>query len=101
MPITIYHLIDNKKLAELEGRTPLVKILDNSVLRESEKTYIKNLRDRLNRKKATRTFREKNKRDNQLLSEDIESLTNLKQNLLELRNNLISEIECYKLELWT
>ena len=98
-PATIDQLIDSKKLVSLEGRTPLAKILDSSLLSDSDKTCIKNKRDRLNRTKATRKFREKNRFENLQLEGDIGELSEEKLELINSRNNLLREIQYYSYHL--
>ena len=98
-PATIDQLIDSKKLVSLEGRTPLAKILDSSLLSDSDKTCIKNKRDRLNRTKATRKFREKNRFENLQLEGDIGELSEEKLELINSRNNLLREIHYYSYHL--
>ena len=99
VPNTIENLIDTRKLVQLEGRSPLAKILNASVLEESDKTIVKNIRDRLNRKKATRKFRERNKLEDIMLAADIDTLSKLELELINCKKELRSEIDFYKYQL--
>ena len=96
LPTQISNLIDSNKLGALNGRGSLCRMLESSRIPDNDKLYIRNVRDRLNRTKATKKFRSKQRDEMHGLVEVIPALKQERNDLLEEKQELNNQIEFYR-----
>lgn len=94
-PGQISSFIDLDKLGALPGRTALPKMLKNCEIPESDKFYVKSLRDKINRKKATNKLRNKKQEEFVNLEEQISDLKKERKKWLNLKYKIEEEIAKY------
>ena len=96
LPAQISNLIDSNKLGALNGRGSLCRMLESSRIPDNDKLYIRNVRDRLNRTKATKKFRSKQRDEMHGLVEVIPALKQERNDLLEEKQELNNQIGFYR-----
>ena len=96
LPAKTSDLIDSAKLGSLNGRGSLCRMLDTSQIPDNDKLYIRNVRDKLNRMKATKKFRSRKRAEMVELIEEIPVLMRQKMEILRMKLELENEIEFYK-----
>ena len=94
-PAQVSTFIDLDKLVALPGRAALPRMLNNCEISKSDKLYIKKLRDKVNRKKATNKLRKKNQEEFVNLEEQVSDLKKERKKWLDLKQRLAEEIANY------
>ena len=95
-PSQISAFIDLDRLGALPGRATLPRMLKNCEIPESDKLYVKNLRDKINRKKATNKLRKRNQEEFINLEEQVSDLKKKRKEWLDLKHKLEEEIAKYR-----